>query len=212
MTMYNEFNSDRYAAEDIVKLKNFFDIDVMIETGTFYGATTRYLSTIAKEVHSIEIVANTYDHAKNAMEKEGKFNNVKLHLGNSSNVLDNILKTIDKTKPILFYLDAHWYDYWPILDELKMIGKYCHNNAIIVIDDFQVPNNDLGYDSYGSQPLNYDYIRSTLKVVYDTYGYYYNSDKKADGNRRGRIYIYPYKENSLETFPDSSMINNKHIN
>jgi hypothetical protein len=37
----------------------------------------------------------------------------------------------------LFYLDAHWYDYWPLQDEVKTISKL--SQFVILADDFKVP-------------------------------------------------------------------------
>lgn len=39
----------------------------------------------------------------------------------------------------LFYLDAHWYDYWPLPDKIRIITAKLEN-AIIIIDDFEVPD------------------------------------------------------------------------
>jgi hypothetical protein len=52
-------------------------------------------------------------------------------------------------RTILFYLDAHWNDDLPLEEELELIFSV-HPHAVVMIDDFQVPD-DPGYqfDEYG---------------------------------------------------------------
>ena len=71
----------------------------------------------------------------------------------------------------IFYLDAHWGVYWPILDELRAIGVH-HHYAYIVIHDFQVP----GIPGYQGQfdKLNAEYIRPALSPNH-TYSVFYPS-------------------------------------
>lgn len=202
----SEFGSDPYISEEILKLRDKFNVETMIETGTSDGLTTRYFANVAKYVHTIEILEKMYKYTKSMMEPDPRYKNVIFHHGNSGFMLEEILSKIDKSKPILFYLDAHWYDYWPILDELKIIGKYCHNNAIIVIDDFKVPNTNLGYDLYNNQPLDYNFISSSLSEIYDSYCYHYNSEEKTAGCRRGKIFIYPFFDNYLSSFRNATYV------
>ncbi len=42
--------------------------------------------------------------------------------------------------PLLF-LDAHWQDYWPLLDELKAIQEH-YSKAVVIVHDFRVPGRD----------------------------------------------------------------------
>src|SRR5690606_10898285 len=46
-------------------------------------------------------------------------------------------------KRVLFYLDAHWYEDLPLLDELRVIASGW-SESLIMVDDFQVPQ-DSGY-------------------------------------------------------------------
>jgi hypothetical protein len=58
-----------------------------------------------------------------------------------------------------FYLDAHWYDHLPLLDEMTLILERM-SNSVIMVDDFQVPD-DPGYcyDDYGEgQVLDLRYL------------------------------------------------------
>lgn len=191
MSLNEAFNGDPYVVNEVLDLIDAFKVKVAVETGTSTGLTTRFLSTTVDAVHSIEIMEDTYRNTKTQIEAEA-LGNVHLHLGNSPEVLDRILRTVDREEgPILFYLDAHWYDYWPILDELQVIGYHCRDNAVIVIDDFMVPGSTLDYDSYNGRALDYEFVRPYLDTVYSEYRYHYNSDVRTGGARRGKLYVYP---------------------
>jgi hypothetical protein len=45
----------------------------------------------------------------------------------------------DLAEPALFYLDAHFEDYWPLRDELRVIARRWPS-AIVMVDDAFVPN------------------------------------------------------------------------
>ena len=63
--------------------------------------------------------------------------------------------SILKMKKILFYLDAHSDDDYPLQDEIKYIVEN-YKNFILLIDDFQVPEDDgYGYDSYRGKKIEY---------------------------------------------------------
>jgi hypothetical protein len=50
----------------------------------------------------------------------------------------------------LFYLDAHWYDDWPLLGELEAIGRH-YVKAVVLVHDFKVPGRegDFSFDKGG---------------------------------------------------------------
>ena len=65
---------------------------------------------------------------------------------------------------ILFYLDAHWNNDLPLVEEIDLIfGKA--KNAIVLVDDFQVPGDDgYSYDDYGGQKaLTREYIDESVR-------------------------------------------------
>ena len=66
-----------------------------------------------------------------------------------------------------------------------------YEKAFIAIHDFFNPLDlSLGFDTYNGQRLDYEYIKESLEKIYPNgYTYYYN--EKADGARRGVIYILP---------------------
>lgn len=188
------FNSDRYVQSEIRNLINIFNITNVVETGTYIGNTSLFFSKCGCSVDTIEINEEYY---KLALENLKDCKNITCHLGDSKKLLPNILESLPN-KLSLFYLDAHWQDDWPLLDELQLIGKYFKDNCIIVIDDFLVPNRNLQYDVYKNIKNDINYINDSLKYVFNDPIYYYNDRAENSGNLYmkecygvGKIYIFP---------------------
>jgi SAM-dependent methyltransferase len=167
---HTEFNGAPDMGKLVQILKSEFQIDVAIETGTFLAGTTHFLSASFDEVHTIEVLNEHYDFAKESL----KFcQNVHCYLGSSEKILHEILPIL-MNKKIFFYLDAHWGSYWPLLDELEEISKTHRDRCIIMIDDFKVPGRpDIGFDSYSGGECSYPYIREKLSRIFSSYDYYY---------------------------------------
>lgn len=151
-------------------LRDTYHIKSAVETGTWKGATTAFLSVIFDEVHTIEIYADFYKNSAIALRP---YSNIEVMFGNSPDVLRRILPDL-KNKRLLFYLDAHWFSDWPLLKELEIIAKTHRDNCIIIIDDFKVPGRtDLAYDAYHNNECSYEYIKTQLTEVYSDYEFYY---------------------------------------
>ncbi|MBF0623763.1 MAG: hypothetical protein HQL82_03045 [Magnetococcales bacterium] len=79
----------------------------------------------------------------------------------------------------LFYLDAHWEDYWPLRDELAQVIEL--KRFVAVIDDCFVPGKSdprdarsgFGYDVYNGRKLEWNYIRDLFEGVDFDYRLYY---------------------------------------
>ena len=100
-------------------LKRDHNIEVVVETGTFIGGTTVAFSLLFNQVHTIEIVESTFT---NSQANLRAFPNVKCHLGSFEIVLKELLPTLQDQR-VLFYLDAHWEQHWPLLQELEEISR-----------------------------------------------------------------------------------------
>lgn len=150
----------------VVALKHQYHLDVAVETGTYMGDTTAFLGNLFPEVHTAEV--NAEFHAK-ASQKLKPFPNVTVHLASSEKMLAELLPTL-AGKRAFFYLDAHWNDYWPLLDELKVIAKTHKDQAVILIDDAKYPHDStIGFDAYGTKELSAEYIHEALKDLYSAY-------------------------------------------
>jgi len=140
---------------DIVKhqvlIKNNLRDSLWIETGTYYGDTTKVLSKISKKTVSIEADKNLYESSK---EKLNNLQNVEMMLGKSENILEKVISENLDFENICIYLDAHLcqdhlrntktfgneIDATPILEEMRLIKKFLGNfkNINILIDDIRL--------------------------------------------------------------------------
>ncbi|MFC4471059.1 hypothetical protein ACFPH6_42330 [Streptomyces xiangluensis] len=149
------FNGQLKRQEIIRELLAEISFDGIVETGSFRGTTTRFLSAVSGlPVHSAEIEERFYRYAA---VKCRAFPRIQLHHGDSRKML-NILSRQAGDPALLFYLDAHWQEDVPRYQELEII-KGCWSRSVVMIDDFQVPG-DPGYQftSYHGVPLNVNYL------------------------------------------------------
>ena len=179
------FEGDVFAKEKMKHIIESNGIKTIVETGTYLGSTTKWFSQWADKVHTFEVKQDHFNKAKEALKG---CNNITMHLGNSAYELSKVIGDLsDKT---FFFLDAHWEDYNPLLDELKVIAD-SGLKPIIAIHDFKVPDHpELGFDSYKGQDYDLEWIKPSLKLIYgEDYLIKYNTE--ATGAKRGIIYIYP---------------------
>lgn len=183
------FNGDVYISHTFINLKKIFNIDTVVETGTYFGDTTCFLSRCFKNVYSIESDQHLYESSLK------KLNDLNLHptliFGKSENVLKNLIIDNNICNKTIFFLDAHWYE-CPLERELEIIAE-CGIKPIIAIHDFLVPNcNTLNYDTYNNQPYTYEWLKPKFDRIYDgKYNYWYNDDTFSTEIKRGIIYLAP---------------------
>lgn len=125
------------------------DSTVWVETGTYKGTSTKFFSKYSKFVHTIEPEYNHYFSTKNELKDKG-YKNIKFYNGTSEEMLDKVLNDIE-CENLSIWLDGHWSggdtflgdNPTPVLEELKIIKKYCDkfNKISILIDDIRDFNN-----------------------------------------------------------------------
>jgi predicted O-methyltransferase YrrM len=197
---------DRHCQNDVESLVKKHNIKRIIETGSFKGWSTKILATFCDKVDTIEINS---EYIAEAVEHLKETNNVTIHKGSSPDVMKNIISYDEKN--LLVFLDAHWDDYWPVNDELKVLYEK-NVQPVICIHDFFVPGGDLikdysnnasynpgqgskfGYDQYRGKALDLNFILKELNLIY-TNGFDYHYSNEVDEVDSGLIYIYP-KENA----------------
>ena len=132
----------------------------IIETGTFLGDTTGYFASFGIPVISSEISPPIHYAAK---QRLSGFSNVRLMLCDSRDLFKSIVSGKADNESAFIYLDAHWLDDLPLLEEIRIIDANW-DNFIILIDDFQVPGDSgYGYDRYSKKRiLNVSYISGCL--------------------------------------------------
>lgn len=182
---------DSFARDEINKLVNTFNITDIIETGTFRGKTTTFFSSLVNKVITFEINQERFSNCANLFANLNLHNITIINESSSTNLLQNLISN-EINKSALYFLDAHSPGNCPLLNELSQIASYT-STPVIVIHDFKVPNSSLRFDVYNGQPLEFNWIKSSLDTIYgiDNYNYYYNSDITATGKKRGIIYITP---------------------
>lgn len=189
------FEGDSFILNELKNIILLYGADVFIETGTNTGKTTLGVSKLFKKIYTIE---SNYDLYKNFSDNLKDDNNIISLFGSSEKIILDILKT--EKENIIFFLDAHWNLYCPLLDELKAIRDSNVKNSSILIHDFYVPESDLGYMQLPSETsvdggprLDINYVKNLLDEIYggsDKYDYYYN--KESDGNpRTGVLFVVP---------------------
>jgi hypothetical protein len=163
---------------NIISLLNVPKPKVFVESGTYMGDGIERVKNDFERVHSIELFDKWYNYAKERFQNEDK---VKLHLGDSGEVLFDLVKEIKE--PALFYLDAHFSGGEtafgkpdekgiPLLRELKALGTREYKD-LIVIDDMRL----IGRASFGGllndpiYPLTYyDWSHVTVEKMIESYG------------------------------------------
>jgi hypothetical protein len=191
------FNNDKVILENVLNLIKTFNISHVIESGTYLGWTTEVLAQILPDM-PITTIENHPQYFAESVKILQKYDNIKIHNGNSPNVLSDILPYIKNHIP-LFYLDAHTETSCPLNEEMVEISKVFKDNCCIVIDDFKVPNiNYLTYDHYKGIPLDMNFIKPSLPLVFSDPFIYFNdksnrSDIKTGEEQKGvgKIYIFP---------------------
>jgi hypothetical protein len=188
------FNGDGFICKEFLSLKNKFKLNTAIETGSCFYVTSEWLGNNFEQVFTCEI---NYEYAKFGLHRVENMPNVKYAMIDSVSYIRDILPLIIKeTDNCIYFLDAHWNDFCPLLDEINLIGEIKTNQPpIIAIHDFYTGNPEHGHDTYHGQPFTYEWIEPSLKVLESKlnckYEYYYNSE--SEGANRGIIYLTPKK-------------------
>lgn len=159
----------------IKKLKADFSLRNFVETGTYDGETSLAMSLIFERIFTCDV---------KDWKRRPEFyftDNLIYETKTSPDFLRAHLPEIRKQS--LFYLDAHWGEYWPLHDELKIVFAECEN-PVIVIDDFDA-GNGLFFDQYRDRKLDLNYLAASIpgdyKFCMNPWSY----------RNRGMIFIFP---------------------
>lgn len=157
-TLGGPFNGCEKRIETIRALLAQLDFSYFVETGSYLGRTTEFLSTLTnKPIFTCELIPFNFGFARARLFTKPK---VRLYNLDSRTFLSQILKKPEiNHASIFFYLDSHWYDDLPLKEEIEIIFSTV-SEALILIDDFEVPG-DPGYqfDAYTPEnTLNHAYL------------------------------------------------------
>lgn len=131
----------------LVEIAKKYNLKILVETGTHKGDTIYYCKDYFDELFSIELDHEFYINSKNRLSN---YSNVHIFEGDSSVILVDILKNINK--PVLFWLDAHYSGAGtakgdldtPVIKELDYILSK-NLNCVILIDDARLFRGSSGY-------------------------------------------------------------------
>ena len=197
------FAEDVYIEKAFLKFKEKYGIVNAIETGTHIGATFIWLYNNFDNVYTCEIDENFYQTACafifGRTNEEERFEKEIVNPPSLGKIVMKNIDTVDFMKEIcpkltgesIFFLDAHWESYCPLLDELKAISEAGLKPAVIAIHDFKTDHPTvLGFDTYNDQEYDLDWIKPSIDSIYgDNWSFEYNTPEDATGALRGIIYI-----------------------
>lgn len=161
---------------------------IFVETGTYHGkGCINAIKSGFKTVYSIEVSEAIQQIAiqniKNEPDLDAK---VELYLGNSADVLSNILEKIDE--PATFWLDGHGEAAYsldmtncPLYEELDAIEKHHIKDHTIMIDDLRIIRDIHGQlHSWGERNITEQGIMDKLKKINPDYEFAYEDGEIPD--------------------------------
>jgi predicted O-methyltransferase YrrM len=135
-------------------------VEQIVETGTYRGATTAWLTRFGLPVYTVETNPRFAHLARLRFAEVALVHPVEM---DSASFLERLAGDVGRTAPVtLFYLDAHWEQRLPLDEELRIVGR-AFSSAVVVIDDFEVPDDPAyGFDDYGpGKRLDLDYVKGS---------------------------------------------------
>lgn len=111
---------------------------MFVETGTYKGQTSAWVAQNwtgggRTAVLTCEIDMELHSALRPLLEREPRIGSWLM----PSPAFLWMVHDMAGAEPLIF-LDAHWRDDWPLLDEIKAIGEH-YDRAIVIIHDFVVP-------------------------------------------------------------------------
>lgn len=170
---------------------DYTKFNTFIETGTYCGDTTFAMEPYFKEIYTIEIS----DKYHNRTKSQYNGNKINFLLGDSSNIFQSLLPTINDNA--IFFLDGHWSSGdtgrgekdCPLIEEITHIYNLFKHSAIIIIDDYRLfgkgPNNGMNEDWTDINKIKLtDILQERISNVYSL-------SSELDANDRLIIHIQP---------------------
>ncbi len=170
--------TDKKSIEQILKLRDRFNISTFVETGTFKGINAKFHAQNFKEVLTCELIEEYFEIAK---ERLRPYRNVFIYKQSSPKFLKWFIQKYNREgrKDIVFiYLDAHFYNpslppdkKWVVVKELKALEGF--KNCIICIHDFDCEG--LGHCIYNGESLGWLVVKEGLMKVNPNFHFYTNT-------------------------------------
>lgn len=153
------FNGQALRQQLFEELVGKIPFAAIVETGTFRGTTTDYMHrTLRVPVFTVELHPQYAGYAKARFRGNDL---IKVCNDDSRAFLKRLSEDPGlRGKQVFFYLDAHWGEDLPLLEEVEIILS-TWPRSVLMIDDFKVPGDEgYGYDNYGpGRALTLEYLR-----------------------------------------------------
>jgi len=170
--------TDKKSIEQILKIRDKFNISTFIETGTFKGINAKFHAQNFKNILTCELKDEYF---KMAEERLKHYNNVHVYKQSSPEFLKWFIKAynLEGRQDIVFiYLDAHFYDptlpsdkKWVVVNELKALAGF--KNCVICIHDFDCEG--LGHCIYDGEHLGWSLVGKEIIKVNSNFYLYTNT-------------------------------------
>jgi hypothetical protein len=187
------FNGDSFICKEFLRLKDELGLTMAVETGSCLYSTTKWLGENFDKVLTVD---NNAAFTVHGQHKIADMENVIASIDDSVTFLLSVVKNFDKTDRVIYFLDAHWGEHCPLLDELKALTlSQTELPPVIAIHDWYTGNEAFGWDEYKGQRFDYEWIEPIIKQLEEanncTYTHHYNTE--AENGMRGIIYLVPKK-------------------
>jgi hypothetical protein len=142
------FNGQEFRRRVFTELFMRVPFVAIIETGTSYGTTTRYLRLATHvPIHSFEANPRRYAFARAQLMA---LPDLQLHRCDSRAGLAHLAASNAlPAGSVFFYLDAHGFGDLPLAEEIDLVFRHWPE-AVVMVDDFAVPDDPgYGFDDYG---------------------------------------------------------------
>lgn len=151
------FGFDIHYALEIDYLVHKYDVDAIIETGTHMGDTTEYL---AKQYPHLRIITCDVNDGYLAVARNRLSGRTNVSVLNESG--EQVVRDYGSQYHCpLFYLDAHWEEYWPLRDELSSIKR-----GVVSVADCKIHDERYSYDTYNDQCADFTWVVNSSTPTY----------------------------------------------
>lgn len=185
------WNGDGYLAAEVLRLKEAHGLNTACETGTCLGSTTMWLAEHFAMTLTVDINEHYLNIAAARFNSTPSLNCIEWTCCDSREVVGSWMGP-SEGETSLYWLDAHWGQHCPLLDELTEIAKL-KVRPCILIHDFQVPGTDFGFDRFpdSGYPFCLEAIAGHLDKIYGEGGWKHNYPTRVEGAKRGWVSIEP---------------------
>lgn len=189
------FNGQHFRREIFKEIMSVLQPVKIVETGTFRGNTTAFMATNGVPIRSVEFSDRLFGYVKTRFLLNPK---IRVEHNDSRVFLASLARDIeDKSETTFFYLDAHWNDDLPLAEELTIVFSNWPQ-AVVMVDDFQVPGSSYSYDDYGEgKALTLDYVNAVDGVNSLTAFFPSLSAEQETGAKRGCV-VFALEESVID--------------